>query len=68
MRLKHLARPLFVMALVLPLTSGCTVIGATTAATSAAVSVTTSTVKATGRTAAAVGRTITPSGKDDEEE
>ncbi len=68
MRMHHCARPLLLVAIVLPLASGCAAVSVASSATSAAVSVTTGTVKATGSTAAALGRTITPSGEEDAEE
>ncbi|WP_018937033.1 hypothetical protein [Thioalkalivibrio sp. ALJ24] len=68
MHVKHCARPLLLIAFVVPLAGGCTAIGVASSATSTAVSVTTGTVKATGSTAAALGRTITPSGEEDEDE
>ncbi|WP_026331357.1 hypothetical protein [Thioalkalivibrio sp. ALE11] len=64
----HCARPLLLVAIVLPLASGCAAVSVASSATSAAVSVTTGTVKATGSTAAALGRTITPSGEEDADE
>lgn len=67
MRMHHCARPLLLVAIVLPLASGCAAVSVASSATSAAVSVTTGTVKATGSTAAALGRTITPSGEEDED-
>ncbi|WP_019590421.1 MULTISPECIES: hypothetical protein [unclassified Thioalkalivibrio] len=63
----HCARPLLLVAIILPLASGCAAVSVASSATSAAVSVTTGTVKATGSTAAALGRTITPSGEEDED-
>ncbi|WP_019022218.1 hypothetical protein [Thioalkalivibrio sp. ALE23] len=63
----HCARPLLLLAIILPLASGCAAVSVASSATSAAVSVTTGTVKATGSTAAALGRTITPSGEEDED-
>ncbi len=68
MRMHHCARPLLLVAIVLPLASGCAAVSVASSATSAAVSVTTGTVKATGSTAAALGRTITPSGEEDADE
>ncbi len=67
MRMHHCARPLLLVAIILPLASGCAAVSVASSATSAAVSVTTGTVKATGSTAAALGRTITPSGEEDED-
>ncbi len=67
MRMHHCARPLLLLAIILPLASGCAAVSVASSATSAAVSVTTGTVKATGSTAAALGRTITPSGEEDED-
>ncbi|WP_018949578.1 hypothetical protein [Thioalkalivibrio sp. ALMg11] len=64
----HFTRALIILAVTLPMASGCTAVKVASTAGSAAVSVTTGTVKATGKTAAAVGRTITPSGKKDKDD
>ena len=60
------ARLLFLLALILPLTSGCTAVKVASATGSAAVSATTGAAKATGRAAGAVGRAVTPSGKQND--
>ncbi|WP_026182161.1 MULTISPECIES: hypothetical protein [unclassified Thioalkalivibrio] len=62
------ARPLLLLAVILPLTTGCTAVKVAGTAGSAAVSVTTGTVKATGKTAGAVGRAVTPGGKQDDDD
>jgi len=54
---------LLLLALILPLTNGCTAVKIASATGSAAVSTTTGAAKATGRAAGAVGRAVTPSGK-----
>jgi|GEM_PF-3145645 len=60
------ARLLLLLALILPLASGCTAVKVASATGSAAVSATTGAVKATGKAAGAVGRTVTPGGKKDD--
>ena len=58
-------RMLLLLALILPLASGCTAVKVASATGSAAVSATTGAAKATGRAAGAVGRAVTPGGKQD---
>lgn len=61
-------RLLLLLAVILPLASGCTVVKVASATGSAAVSVTTGAAKATGKAAGAVGRAVTPSGKQDKDD
>ncbi|WP_019594813.1 hypothetical protein [Thioalkalivibrio sp. ALM2T] len=61
-------RPLLLLAIILPLTTGCTAVKVAGATGSAAVSVTTGAAKATGKTAGAVGRAVTPGNKQDKDD
>jgi len=60
----HCKCALIILAVTLPMASGCTAVSVASTAGSAAVSVTTGAVKATGKTVAAVGRAVTPSDKE----
>ncbi|WP_026332084.1 MULTISPECIES: hypothetical protein [unclassified Thioalkalivibrio] len=56
-------RPLLLLALILPLATGCTAVTVAGATINAAVSATTGTVQATGKAVGAPGRAVTPGGK-----
>ncbi|MFO7954722.1 hypothetical protein [Thioalkalivibrio sp.] len=60
-------RPLLLLALILPLATGCTAVKVAGATGSAAVSATTGTMKATGKAVGAAGRAVTPGGKQDDD-
>ena len=62
------ARLLLLLALILPLASGCTAVKVASATGGAAVSATTGAVKTTGKAAGAVARTVTPGGGEDDAE
>ncbi|MGM0554283.1 MAG: hypothetical protein ACQETK_10960 [Pseudomonadota bacterium] len=59
---------LLLLAVILPLASGCTAVKVAGAAGSAAISVTTGAAKATGKAAGAAGRAIIPGGNQEKED